>query len=222
MIRTDLHFGTPIYIVEKPEWLEKTIYDTNSYIDYAIKRDEDEIKKLPNYNTKQDHGFVYHSETLMNDNKFDDIKKYINDTSKEILDLWGFDLTQYSMFFTELWVQEFSKSGGGNHNTHIHWDNHISGFYFLKCSEKTSYPVFYDPRPGAMMTKLQQKDNTKITLGSDAINYRPKPGTMMFFPSYLDHQFVVDDGVEPFRFIHFNLQAVRNSILNLSKGNKNG
>ena len=73
-----------------------------------------------------------------------------------------------------------------------------------------------------MMTKLQQKDNTKITLGSDAINYRPKPGTMMFFPSYLDHQFVVDDGVEPFRFIHFNLQAVRNSILNLSKGNKNG
>jgi hypothetical protein len=28
----------------------------------------------------------------------------------------------------------------------------------------------------------------------------------------MEHQYVVDDGVEPFRFIHFNLQAVRRMI----------
>ena len=28
----------------------------------------------------------------------------------------------------------------------------------------------------------------------------------------MEHQYVVDDGVEPFRFIHFNLQAVRKII----------
>ena len=46
-------------------------------------------------------------------------------------------------------------------DTHVHWDNHISGFYFLKCSDKTSYPIFHDPRAG-MMTKLPQKDKNKI------------------------------------------------------------
>jgi hypothetical protein len=35
---------------------------------------------------------------------------------------------------------------------------------------------------------------------------------MIFFPAYLEHQYTVDDGVEPFRFIHFNLQAVRRMI----------
>ena len=35
---------------------------------------------------------------------------------------------------------------------------------FLKCSEKTSYPIFHDPRPGAEMTKLFMKDQSKITL----------------------------------------------------------
>jgi hypothetical protein len=28
----------------------------------------------------------------------------------------------------------------------------------------------------------------------------------------MEHQYVVDDGIEPFRFIHFNLQAVRRMI----------
>jgi hypothetical protein len=92
----------------------------------------------------------------------------------------------------------------------VHYDNHISGFYFLKCSEKTSYPIFHDPRHGAMMTKLPQKDMSKINIMSDAVNYKPIPGTLMFFPSYVPHEFVFDDGIEPFRFIHFNLQAIKN------------
>jgi hypothetical protein len=28
----------------------------------------------------------------------------------------------------------------------------------------------------------------------------------------MEHQFIVDEGIEPFRFIHFNLQAVRKMI----------
>ena len=129
-------------------------------------------------------------------------------------------MSKYTMFFTEFWVQEFSKKGGGHHSTHVHWDNHISGFYFLKCSKKTSFPVFHDPRPGAMMTKLPQKEGNKISPMSDLIHYKPKPGTLMFFPSYVAHEFAVDHGVEPFRFIHFNMQAVRNTIIETAKGIK--
>ena len=124
------------------------------------------------------------------------------------------------MFFTEFWVQEFAKQGGGHHSTHVHWDNHISGFYFLKCNDKTSLPIFHDPRAGAMMTKLPMKDKTKLSQMSDQVYYRPKPGTLIFFPGYVPHEFAVDMGVEPFRFIHFNLQAIRNKIVETAKGMK--
>jgi hypothetical protein len=79
-------------------------------------------------------------------------------------------------------------------------------------------PVMGDPRAGAMMTKLPQKDGSKVSIMSDQIHYKPKPGMLMFFPAYVPHQFSVDDGVDDFRFIHFNLQAVRNIIVNAAKG----
>jgi hypothetical protein len=85
-------------------------------------------------------------------------------------------------------------------------------FYFLECSENTSMPVFQDPRLAKVMTQLPLKKPEDISFGTDKVHYKPKPGTMIFFPAYLEHQYTVDDGVEPFRFIHFNLQAVRRMI----------
>ena len=160
----------------------------------------------------------YHSTPLNGDPGLKELEAYIGATSFNLLDEWGYNMDQYTMFFTEFWVQEFSKNGGGHHDTHVHWDNHISGFYFLKASDKTSMPVMADPRAGAMMTKLPQKDGSKVSIMSDSIHYKPKPGMLMFFPAYVPHQFSVDDGVDDFRFIHFNLQAVRNIIVNAAKG----
>jgi hypothetical protein len=55
---------------------------------------------------------------------------------------------------------------------------------------------------------------------SDQIHYKPVPGDLIFFPAYVPHQFTVDDGVDDFRFIHFNLQAIRNQIIDGVKGEK--
>ena len=84
----------------------------------------------------------------------------------------------------------------------------ISGFYFLKASEKTSMPVFEDPRPGHLMNGLPEKDKNKITYASTQVFYQAQPGRIMFFPSYMPHQYSLDLGYEPFRFIHFNCQAI--------------
>ena len=149
----------------------------------------------------------------MGDKDFKELQDYIGATTHNLLNEWGCDVEQYKIYFTEFWVQEFSKRGGGNHDTHTHWDNHMSGFYFLKCSEKTSYPVFHDPRPAAMITKLPMKNQSEINYNTASVHIKPKPGTLVFFPAYVPHQFVVDDGSEPFRFIHFNLQAVRKLIV---------
>ena len=101
------------------------------------------------------------------------------------------------------------KKGGGHHSAHIHWNQHVSGFYFLKCSDKTSYPVFHEPKTGARCTKLKIKPDLKgIWPGHEQFHLKPKPGTLIIFPGYLEHEYAVDFGIEPFRFIHWNIQAV--------------
>ena len=219
IMQTDWYFSTPLYSIMKTEWLKPAIKATNKYIDEAYERLKPQLKERKkllgnkDYLKVKDHGMSYHSTPLNGDPGLKELEQYVGSTSLNLLDEWGYDMEQYKMFFTEFWVQEFSKNGGGHHSTHVHWDNHISGFYFLKCSDKTSFPILHDPRAGAMMTKLPHKDGNKLSSMSDQVHFKPKPGMLVFFPAYVPHEFAVDYGLEDFRFIHFNLQAVRNSIV---------
>jgi hypothetical protein len=62
------------------------------------------------------------------------------------------------------------------------------------------------------MTKLFMKNQEQITLGSNQVHYKPQPGTMIIFPGYVPHEFSVDAGLEPFRFIHWNIKVVETAI----------
>jgi len=212
-IQKDYYFSSPVYVTYKPEWVNKTNNICNKIILDCKNRDNQKLKEKEKlYGKIGDHGWTYHSTTLVNHSGLEELQNYISVMSYNILDEQGFILSDYKLSFSEFWVQEFGKKGGGHHDTHTHYNSHISGFYFLKCSNKTSYPVFHDPRAGSIMTKLPEKKEENITLASSRVNYVAKPGTFIFFNSYLPHQFVVDSGVEPFRFIHFNLQAVRKDL----------
>jgi len=219
-LKTNLYFSSPVYVEEKPDFLKTVNKLSDIAIDDSILRDnENELNNKKNrlgieiYNRVKDHGWSYQSGPLLNFDELNDFISYIGSTSYQILDYQGFDLKDYSVVLDEMWVQEFSKNGGGHHHTHIHYNNHISGFYFLKCSDKTSFPVFEDPRQSAMMTKLPLKSNDNFSLGQSHIFYKPIPGTFLFFNSYLPHRFEVDDGIDDFRFVHFNLQAIKKQYL---------
>jgi len=196
------YFKTPIWIENKPEFVKSLNKASNQYIKDAKKREKEFIKK------HGDFGRSYHSTPLTMDNNFLDFRNYIGQKSWEFLDWCGFDMQQYTTMFSELWVQEFAKNGGGHHSAHIHWNQHVSGFYFLKCSDKTSYPIFHEPRTGARATKLKMKPGNGVFHGTELVHFKPKPGTLIIFPGYLEHEYAVDFGVEPFRFIHWNIQAV--------------
>ena len=159
-------------------------------------------------------GHVFHSTSLIGDPNFKELQDYVCATANNLLIEMGFDMTNYQLFITEMWVQEFAKKGAGHHTLHTHWNGHISGFYFLKASEVTSMPLFEDPRPGNIMNLLPEADKTKVTYASSAIHYKVQPGKTMFFPSYMPHQYIVDMGYEPFRFIHWNCQAIPKVALN--------
>ncbi len=215
LAREDL-FKCPIWFADEPKYVKKLNKASDKYIKEAQKNLKKDInKRNKKFGDKGDMGHVFHSISLIGDPKFKELQDYIGATANNLLLEMGFDLTNYSIFITEMWVQEFAKNGGGHHTLHTHWNGHISGFYFLKASEKTSRPLFEDPRPGNVMNLLPQKDPSKITYASHQINYDVKPGRLIFFPSYMPHQYVVDLGYEPFRFIHWNCQAIPKGVLNV-------
>ena len=203
------YFNTTIWSEQKPEFIKSLTKASNKYIKAA--KNSLEVKK--HIKKFGDFGRSYHSTPLTADNNFRDFRDYIGQKSWEYLDHQGYDMEQYTTMFSEMWVQEFAKKGG-HHSAHVHWNQHVSGFYFLKASEKTSMPIFHEPRTGARSTKLKMKTNIKgILNGNDLIHFRPQPGTLIIFPGYLEHEFSIDFGIEPFRFIHWNIQAVPKEIV---------
>jgi|TARA_E500000318_G_scaffold70517_1_gene65244 uncharacterized protein (TIGR02466 family) len=215
------YFINPIYWMEKPEWVKKLNKASDPYIKKAQKNNQLNVKeRTKKFGDKGDHGMVHHSTTLIGDPKFKDLQDWILATAWNLLDEQGFDLKGHQLFLTELWVQEFSHLGGGHHTLHTHWNGHMSGFYFLKASEKTSCPVFEDPRPGRQMNLLPEKDKTKATIATSQIHYKVKPGRLIFFNSYMPHLYSVDSGYEPFRFIHWNIQAIPKGVLQHANNKK--
>tara|TARA_R100000655_G_scaffold72441_1_gene110967 strand:+ start:460 stop:1122 length:663 start_codon:yes stop_codon:yes gene_type:complete len=208
-------FDTILYKTYLPEYLEnkefmsvcdehtdKAISNAKNLIDERNKKFKTDVK---------DHGMSYHSGAEMyKDKRFDNFQLLIKNTARNILEDQGFNLSDYSIDYTEMWIQKFAYEGGGHQDTHIHWDNHISGFYFVECSDRTSRPIFHDPRPGRMMLNLPIKDHTKLCPAMERQIVSVKPGSLLLFNSWLPHQFSVDNGIDPFRFIHFNLQARMN------------
>ena len=212
------YFQCPIWFADAPQFVDDLNKASDSYIKTAKKNLKKDIaKRNKKFGDKGDMGNVFHSTPLLADLNFSQLTNYIGATANNLLREMGFNLDNYQVFITEMWVQEFAKKGGGHHSLHTHWNGHMSGFYFLKASEKTSRPIFEVPRAGNLMNLLPQKDATKITYASHQVNYEVKPGRMIFFPSYMPHMYTVDMGYEPFRFIHWNCQAIPKGVLNVQQ-----
>ena len=210
------YFTTPIYSTLILDWLKPLIKATDPFIKEAKNNNKVHITKRNKEFKKNinDMGMSHHSRSIIDIPEFKELQNFVHKSSNKILDHMGYDLSEYNLHYTEMWVQEFAKQGGGHHEGHIHYDNHISGFYFLKCSEKTSFPIFHDPRPAKIISDLPMKNQLEINFSSPYIHYKPVPGTLILFPAFLEHSFTYDLGIEPFRFIHFNIQAIRKMILN--------
>ena len=198
-------FKCPIYLADKPEWVDKLNKASDPIIERVKKNWKKKIKDPKDPTTRLPNS--YHSELLWQYPEFKEIAHLILQQTWNILAWQGYNLVGRKPMITELWVQEFPEEGGF-HDIHEHGNNHISGFYFLKCNEKTSHPVFHDPRPGKKMTDFQIKDSTKVNYANSQIHYKVKPGKFIFFNSYMPHAYVHHKGKEKFRFIHFNVQAV--------------
>ena len=162
-------FRSPIYFEEKSEWVEKLNKFSDPYIEKARADQVENNEKKKTLGYKNDIGMTYHSDGLEPDENFRFFHNYMAEKSRWCLDDMGYKMDEYSLVYTESWVQEFSFNGAGHHWFHTHPNCHISGFFFLKCSEVTSKPLFQDPRTAHVPLKLKEKDGSKITNANDIV-----------------------------------------------------
>jgi uncharacterized protein (TIGR02466 family) len=109
--------------------------------------------------------------------------------------------------FTEMWTQEHYKHSAMD--AHVHgFGSQIVGFYFLETPEGCSNVVFHDPRAGKIQNDLPEQDMNIATPASKMINFKPKPGMMLFANSWLAHSFTRHAADLPIKFVHFNLTVI--------------
>ena len=116
-LKTVSLFDTFVYQAEIPKYLDNKDFMAacNEHTDKAIldakQTIEDRHKKL-NAPIK-DHGMSYHSEPyLYKDERFAELVLLVKNTSKNILEDQGFELTNYVLNYTEMWIQKFAFEGG--------------------------------------------------------------------------------------------------------------
>ena len=187
------HFPCPIYLIERPDFLD------------AVKEVSDE--NLDTQRKTQELNEIY--PVVMSGNYFADprIKKFVQfvgATAWNILAEQGYAMQDKVVSFTEMWTQEHHKHSAMDQHVHG-FGSQIVGFYFLETPEKCSRLVFHDPRSGKVQIDLPEQDINMATPASKMINFEPKPGLLIFANSWLAHSFTRHAAELPIKFVHFNL-----------------
>lgn len=186
-------FPSVIYTIEKPEFLNNVKKISKEYLD-----------KIKNEKIQQETSLTYQTDSFFHDSRLEDFTDFIGKTSYEILVSQGFNMNNYGVAFSELWLHEHHRHSGMPQHIHGH-GSQITGFYFVQCPKESCKIIFNDPRPGKVQINLPEKDHHKATYASSMINFEPKEGQFMFTNSWLPHTFTNNESIIPFQFIHFNL-----------------
>ena len=193
------YFITPIYYIEKPEFLELA----NKVSEELLDKHKQEFPDLhPIYPIRQ-------TESLLNDSSLAEFFNFVGGTAWNALASEGYDMRHFSVHFQEAWTQEHYMHSG--HDEHVHpYGSQIIGFYFLDTPENSGSLVFHDPRPAKRQINLPEADMRMATDASTAINFEPKAGDLYFAPSWVPHSISRHGGDSPLRLVHITMGVIPN------------
>ncbi len=194
-LETQFYFPCPIYLIERPDFLETVSQVSNELLNKS--RDKNSLNEI--------------YPLVMSDNFFDDSRVYdfssfVGTTAWDILSMQGYNMQNKSTSFSEMWTQEHHKHSAMDQHVHG-YGSQIVGFYFLETPENCSKVVFHDPRSGKIQISLDEQDPSTATSASSMIHFTPKPGLLIFANSWLAHSFTRHAADTPIKFVHFNLSA---------------
>lgn len=186
------YFASPIYVVQKPEFLDAVRTVSLRYED--VSRD---YQKNPT---------TLMTSTYAHEPELEEFSRYVSQTAWNILESQGYNMEDLVTFFTEMWTQEHGHTS--SMETHIHGRGvQISAFYFIEVPKDSCKLVLHDPRQAKVIINLPEKDANKITMGSHQIVLTPEVGTMIFVNAWLPHSLTQNMNQEPMKFVHMNLSV---------------
>lgn len=190
------HFPCPIYLIERPDFLDVVNYVSEEALE--VQRKERELDDIYP---------VYMTGNYFADPRLAKFTEFVGSTAWNILNEQGYAMQNQAVSFTEMWTQEHHKHSAMD--AHVHgYGSQIVGFYFLETPEDCSRVVFHDPRSGKVQIDLPEQDMTKATPASKMINFVPKQGMLIFANSWLMHSFTRHAAEKPIKFVHFNLTVI--------------
>lgn len=188
-------FTTPVYTIQKPEYLKGVRDACEEHLD-ARHKETDLNEIYP----------VYMTGNMYNDPRCAELAAFIAQAAWEILNDQGYAMKNINTYFTEFWCQEHFKHS--LMEQHVHGNgSQLVGFYFVDSPEDSSMVQFHDPKAGKVQTNLPEADMTRVTHASNSVFFHPVPGTIMFAPAWLAHSFTRHGSDKPMRFIHFNINV---------------
>lgn len=191
------HFPCPIYLIERPDFLEAVRAISDEQLEISRKeRDLDELYP------------VIMSGNYYADARVTEFANFVGATAWNILQEQGYAMEDKVVQFTEMWTQEHHKHS--SMEQHVHgFGVQIVGFYFLEAPEDSSRVVFHDPRAGKVQNDLPEQNMANATPASRMVNFEAKEGRLIFSNSWLPHSFTRHASDKPIKFVHFNLTVTQ-------------
>jgi uncharacterized protein (TIGR02466 family) len=130
---------------------------------------------------------------------FGDLVACVGDAARSVL---RFLRVGYDAFeITGCWATVLAK--GAAHRAHSHPNNFLSGVYYVRTHPGADSINFHDPRPQAAVIRPPVVELTAEN--TDQVVVKVTNGTLLIFPSYLEHSVAATAGDEERISISFNV-----------------
>jgi len=196
-----LFFSTPVWINEINN-SENINTELKNYI-YKEKEKNPEGAKKSNVNG-------WHSDEF--DLKNENLKNFISEISKNIesaIKDMNWDLETQIVKITSMWSIINNKDAFNE--KHHHGNSALSAAYYVKAKQNAGNIVFYDPRQANVFHHPTSKEVNSVNAQVQSVT--PKAGTLVLFPSYLEHKVNPNLSNDERIVISFNVSLIRKKDL---------
>jgi len=196
-----LFFSTPVWINEINN-SENINTELKNYI-YKEKEKNPEGARKSNVNG-------WHSDEF--DLKNENLKNFISEISKNIesaIKDMNWDLETQIVKITSMWSIINNKDAFNE--KHHHGNSALSAAYYVKAKQNAGNIVFYDPRQANVFHHPTSKEVNSVNAQVQSVT--PKAGTLVLFPSYLEHKVNPNLSNDERIVISFNVSLIRKKDL---------
>ncbi len=175
MSKPNLFFSTPVWTFQINNY-ENVNEEMYNYIKSEQKKDGRGITKS---NIKGWHSKDFRLETKEPQNF---INLILPSIEQVMIDM-NWEKQKQKIRISNMWA--IINTGGSANTRHQHGNSTISGAYYVRAPKNSGDIVFYDPRPAPVYTYPNALSPNLLNAQINGIS--PNEGSLVLFPSYLDH-----------------------------------